>query len=102
MLTFKLVDNDTTLHGVHTDTVAFNPTVLIKCSMCSCPVTDAHSARVAQENDPRQIVTFYHHFCFVLFCFSILVARLRRAELYRCSRETETGSDTRREEGNAQ
>ena len=29
------VDHDTTLHGVHTDTVAFSPTVLIKCSICS-------------------------------------------------------------------
>ena len=32
-----VVDNDTTLHGVQTDTVAFSPTVLIKCSICSYP-----------------------------------------------------------------
>ena len=33
----RLVDNDASLHGVHTDTVAFSPTVLIKCSICSYP-----------------------------------------------------------------
>ena len=27
------VDND--MHGVHTDTVALSPSVLIKCSICS-------------------------------------------------------------------
>ena len=31
------VDKDTTLHGVRTDTVAFSPTVLIMCSICSSP-----------------------------------------------------------------
>ena len=38
LLKFTLVvDNDrTSLHGVHTDTVAFSPSVLIKCSICSC------------------------------------------------------------------
>ena len=31
---FKVVvDNDTTVHGVHTDTVAFSLLVLIKCSI---------------------------------------------------------------------
>ena len=30
-----VVDNDTTLHGVHTDTVAFSPSVLIKSGICS-------------------------------------------------------------------
>ena len=30
-----VVDNDTTVHGVHTDTVASSPSVLIKCSICS-------------------------------------------------------------------
>ena len=36
LLKFTLVvDNDTTLHGVHTDTVAFSPSVLIKCDICS-------------------------------------------------------------------
>ena len=29
-----VVDNDTTLHDVHTDTVAFSPPVLIMCSIC--------------------------------------------------------------------
>ena len=27
-----VVDNDTTAHGIHADTVALSPTVLIKCS----------------------------------------------------------------------
>ena len=36
-LKFTLVfNNDTPLHGVHTNTVAFSPSVLIKCSICSC------------------------------------------------------------------
>ena len=30
-----VADNDTTVHGVHTNTVAFSPSVLIKCSICS-------------------------------------------------------------------
>ena len=30
-----VVDNDTTLHGAKTDTVAFILSVLIKCSICS-------------------------------------------------------------------
>ena len=30
-----VVDNDTTLHGAYTDTVAFILSVLIKCSICS-------------------------------------------------------------------
>ena len=30
-----VVDNDTTVHDVHTCTVAFSPSVLIKCSICS-------------------------------------------------------------------
>ena len=34
-----VVDNDTTVHDAHKDTVAFSPSVLIKCSICSCPQT---------------------------------------------------------------
>ena len=30
-----VLDNDTTVHGEHTKTVAFSPSVLIKCSICS-------------------------------------------------------------------
>ena len=30
-----VVDNDTTVHDAHTDTVAFSPTVMIKCSIRS-------------------------------------------------------------------
>ena len=30
-----VVDDDTTVHDVHTYTVAFSPSVLIKCSICS-------------------------------------------------------------------
>ena len=29
-----VVDNDTTVHDVHTYTVVFSPSVLIKCSIC--------------------------------------------------------------------
>ena len=32
-----VVDIDTTLRGAHADTVACSPTVLNKCSICSCP-----------------------------------------------------------------
>ena len=32
-----VVDNGTTWHGVHTDTVALSPTVLIKYGICSHP-----------------------------------------------------------------
>ena len=40
VLKFTLViDHDTTLHGVHADTVVFSPTVLIKCSICSYPLS---------------------------------------------------------------
>ena len=39
------VDNDTRLHGGHTDTACFRSTVLIKCGICSSPTfADAHSA----------------------------------------------------------
>ena len=31
-----VVDNDTTVHDVHTYTVAFSPSVLVKCSVCPC------------------------------------------------------------------
>ena len=29
-----VVDKDTTVHGVHTHTVAFSPPILIKCAIC--------------------------------------------------------------------
>ena len=32
-----VVDDDTTLHSVQADTVAFGPSVLTKCSICSYP-----------------------------------------------------------------
>ena len=42
-----VVDNDTTVHGVHTNTVAFSPSVLIKCSICSGhPLTHAPHERL--------------------------------------------------------
>ena len=58
-----VVDDDTTLHDEHTDKVAFSPTVLIKCSICSC----SHSLTRTplewlEKNDPRQLEIFYHHF----------------------------------------
>ena len=40
-----VVDNDATVRGENTDTVAFSPSVLIKCRyLFSSSVTDAHSA----------------------------------------------------------
>ena len=45
VLKFTLVvDNDTTLHGGRTDTVAFSPTVPIECSVCSHPHALTHTS----------------------------------------------------------
>ena len=56
MLKFTLVENDATLHGVHTDTVVFSPCVLTRAP---------HEWLKAQENDPRHMTTdspyFHHH-----------------------------------------
>ena len=52
-----VVDNGTTLHCVHTDTVAFSPTLLIKWSVCSYPhslTRTPHEWLKAQENDHHQ------------------------------------------------
>ena len=46
---FTLVDNDTTLHGVHTDTFAFSPTDLINCSTCSFPNLNFSSHFLAKQ-----------------------------------------------------
>ena len=58
----SVVDNDTTVHDVHTYTVASSPSVLIKCSMCPYHQTLTRTPGMAQENDPhhmthRQIVS---------------------------------------------
>ena len=50
-----VVDNDTTVHGVHTNTVASSPSVLIKCSLYS-----SHSLmRTLRMNDSRKRFTTY-------------------------------------------
>ena len=54
-----LVDSDTTVHAVHTYTVVFSPILLTICSQSFTDI-DAHSA-LAQEKDPRHIVTHSHN-----------------------------------------
>ena len=39
----SVVDSDTTLHDVHSDTVGFSSSVLIRCSTCSYHQSDARS-----------------------------------------------------------
>ena len=39
------VGNDTTVHDVHTYTVAFSPSVLIECSICSYHQTPTRTPR---------------------------------------------------------
>ena len=56
-----LVGNDTTLHGVHADTVLSSPTVLVKCSVCSYPHSLTRTPPQWLKNDPRQIVINNHH-----------------------------------------
>ena len=53
MLKFTLVENDTTLHGAHTDTVVFSLSVLTR---------SPHEWLKAQENDPRHMTTDSHFF----------------------------------------
>ena len=54
-----VVDNDTTLHGVHSDTIAISPNSLDQVQfLFLSTVTAARSAWMAQEHDPRQIVIF--------------------------------------------
>ena len=50
-----VVDNDTTVHDVHTNTVTFSPSVLIKCSICLYHQTLTRTSRMAQENDSRHL-----------------------------------------------
>ena len=58
-----VVDNDTTLHGVHTDTVAFSPSVLIKCSICSCHQSLMRTTHewLKKTIHGSQTIQFYHH-----------------------------------------
>ena len=52
-----VVNNDTTLHGVQTDTVAFSSSVLIKCSICAF-----HQLLTRTPHGIcRQTDIFYHH-----------------------------------------
>ena len=56
VLTFTpVVDTGNTLHGAHTDTVAFSSTVYY---LFLSTFTDAHSAWMAEENDPPHSVKF--------------------------------------------
>ena len=60
MIKFRLVfDNDTTVHAVHTCTVAFSPSVLIKCSICPYHQTLTCTQWLAQKNGSRHIVAQY-------------------------------------------
>ena len=68
----------TALHGEHTDTVAFNPSVLDKCG--ALRMTDL-------RNDPRQTVKFQSSKqCNICFHYLLLALRSGGAELGdRCS-----------------
>ena len=77
VLKFTLVvDNDTTLHDVHTDTVAFHLPVVIKCMICFYPQSltripprwlqrTIHGIR-------HKVISIYHisFFIFLFFFFS--------------------------------
>ena len=92
------MDNDRTLQGVPTDTVAFSSTVVIKCCICPFPHSfiDAHSACMAQDVDPQPIIIFVDHgivtLANVVCCFrsSSLVA-WRTVELGNSTRESLCG-----------
>ena len=60
-----VVDHDTTVHGVHADTVAFSLSVLIKCSFCSyhqsLTRTPHQWLKKTIHRTWRQTVIFYHH-----------------------------------------
>ena len=57
-----VVDNDTTVHDVHTHTVAFSPSVLIKCIICS-----KHQTLTRTPHEwLKETVIFHHHFSILL------------------------------------
>ena len=59
-----VVDNDTTVHDVHSCTVAFSPSVLIKCSICSYHHTltrTPHKWLKKTIHGIRRIVILFHH-----------------------------------------
>ena len=63
LLKFTLVVvSDTTLHDMQSHTIAFSPSVLIKCCICS-------------YYRSRQLVTFYHHVGVTLVDVACLVTR---------------------------
>ena len=74
MLTFThVVDTDTTVHDVHIYTVAFSPSVLIKCSICPYHQTLTHTPCL---NGSRKRFTAYDtqsYFFLVWARFSELV-----------------------------
>ena len=78
LIKFRLVvDNVTTVHGVHTNTVAFSPSVLIKCGICSC-----HQTRTPRMNGSRKRSTAYDTesydlIIFPFFQFSIFSIGIR-------------------------
>ena len=76
-----LVENDTTVQGVHTNKVAFSPSVLIKCSFCSChPLM-----RTLHMNGSRKRSSAYdtesHYFINLYSCLHLhLYLKLRKSE----------------------
>ena len=58
-------DTDTTVHGVHTDTVAFSPSVLVECSFCSyhqsLTRTSHEWLKKTIHGMCQRTVIFYHH-----------------------------------------
>ena len=59
----------TSMHAVHTHTVAFSPSVLIKCSIFPYHQTLTRTPWLAQENFPRHIVTHCQHISSLLLAF---------------------------------
>ena len=67
LIKFRLVvDNVTTVHGVHTYTDAFAPSVLIKCGICSC-----HQTRTPRMNGSRIRSTAYDTESYDLIIFHV-------------------------------
>ena len=73
-----VVDNGTTVHDVHTYTVAVSHAVLIKCSICSSHRTLTRTPHEwLKENDPRHVThshiisSLFMLACFLAFMFFI-------------------------------
>ena len=60
VLKWLAVDNDTTLHGVHTDTIAFSSSVQMKCSICFCHQSLTRAPHEClKKHDPRQKKSYF-------------------------------------------